>query len=153
IDYSVKILTLDNMQIAMQLWDTAGQERYRSITKQFFRKADGVVLMYDVTVEESFKAVKPWLLNVQEVADERIPILLLGNKMDMTREREVSYKDAKQLAFENKVMFFEVSAYTGRNVTESLTHLARILMEQEDTVRDTTVSLSAQPTKKKACCK
>ncbi|KAK5605332.1 hypothetical protein CRENBAI_009240 [Crenichthys baileyi] len=153
IDYSVKTLTLDNMQIAMQLWDTAGQERYRSITKQFFRKADGVVLMYDVTVEESFKAVKPWLLNVQEVAGEGIPILLLGNKMDMTREREVSYKDAKQLAFENKVMFSEVSAYTGRNVTDSLTHLARILMEQEDTVRDTTVSLSAQPIKKKACCK
>ncbi|KAM4711592.1 EF-hand calcium-binding domain-containing protein 4B isoform 2-T2 [Anableps anableps] len=153
IDYSVKTLTLDNMQIAMQLWDTAGQERYRSMTKQFFRKADGVVLMYDATVEESFKAIKPWLLNVQEVAGERIPILLLGNKMDMAREREVSFKDAEQLAFENKVMFFEVSAYTGKNVTESLTHLARILMEQEDTVRDTTVSLSAQPIKKKACCK
>uniref|UniRef100_A0A3B5B9Z8 Ras and EF-hand domain-containing protein-like n=1 Tax=Stegastes partitus TaxID=144197 RepID=A0A3B5B9Z8_9TELE len=112
IDYSVKTLTLDNMQIAMQLWDTAGQERYRSITKQFFRKADGVVVMYDVTVEESFKAVQPWLTN----------------------------------------MFFEVSAYTGKNVTESLTHLA-VLMEQEDRVRDTTVSLSAQPVKKKACCK
>ncbi|PWA15617.1 hypothetical protein CCH79_00016627 [Gambusia affinis] len=135
IDYSVKTLTLDNMQIAMQLWDTAGQERFCSMTKQFFRKADGVVLMYDVTVAESFTAVKPWLLNVQEAAGEGIPILLLGNKMDMTREREVSSKDAQQLAFENKVMFFEVSAYTGKNVTESLTHLARILMEQEDTTR------------------
>uniref|UniRef100_A0A3Q2Q0C2 small monomeric GTPase n=1 Tax=Fundulus heteroclitus TaxID=8078 RepID=A0A3Q2Q0C2_FUNHE len=153
IDYSVKTLTLENMQIAMQLWDTAGQERYCSITKQFFRKADGVVLMYDVTVEESFKAVKPWLLNVQEVAGEGIPILLLGNKMDIARGREVSFKQAQQLAFENKVMFFEVSAYTGKNVTESLTHLARVLMEQEDTVRDTTVNLSAQPIKKKACCK
>ncbi|XP_023205571.1 ras and EF-hand domain-containing protein-like isoform X2 [Xiphophorus maculatus] len=153
IDYSVKTLTLDNMQIAMQLWDTAGQERFRSMTKQFFRKADGVVLMYDVTVAESFTAVRPWLLNVQEAAGEGIPILLLGNKMDMTREREVPSKDAEQLAFENKVIFFEVSAYTGKNVTESLTHLARILLEQEDTVRDTTVSLSAQPIKKKACCK
>lgn len=89
----MKTLTLDNMQVAMQLWDTAGQERcvetlkrshlcqrrcvtvgaeasrhcrrYRSITKQFFRKADGVVVMYDVTVEESFRAVKPWFANVQ----------------------------------------------------------------------------------------
>ncbi|CAG01907.1 unnamed protein product, partial [Tetraodon nigroviridis] len=119
IDYSVKTLTLDNMQVAMQLWDTAGQERYRSITKQFFRKADGVVVMYDVTVEESFRAVKPWFANVQE----------------------------------NKVMFSEVSAYTSKNVTESLTHLARVLMEQEDRVRDTTVVLSAQPIKKKPCCK
>ncbi|KAM9846021.1 EF-hand calcium-binding domain-containing protein 4B [Aulostomus maculatus] len=153
IDYSVKTLTLDKMQIAMQLWDTAGQERYRSITKQFFRKADGVVVMYDVTVSESFKAVRPWLTNVQDAAGEGIPILLLGNKMDMDNEREVSFKEAEQLAYENKVMFFEVSAYTGMNVTESLTHLARVLMDQEDRVRDTTVILSAQPIKKKACCK
>uniref|UniRef100_A0A4W6C2Y7 Calcium release activated channel regulator 2A n=1 Tax=Lates calcarifer TaxID=8187 RepID=A0A4W6C2Y7_LATCA len=125
IDYSVKTLTLDNMQVAMQLWDTAGQERYRSITKQFFRKADGVVVMYDVTVEESFKAVQPWLTNVQDAAGEGIPVLLLGNKMDMDGGREVSFKEAEQLAYENKVMFFEVSAYTGKNVTESLTHLAR----------------------------
>ncbi|XP_031169583.1 ras and EF-hand domain-containing protein isoform X2 [Sander lucioperca] len=153
IDYSVKTLTLDNMQVAMQLWDTAGQERYRSITKQFFRKADGVVVMYDVTVGESFKAVQPWLTNVQEAAGEGIPILLLGNKMDMDGDREVSFKEAEQLAYENKVMFFEVSAYTATNVTESLTQLARVLMEQEDRVRDTTVILSAQPIKKKACCK
>ncbi|XP_030295625.1 ras and EF-hand domain-containing protein isoform X2 [Sparus aurata] len=153
IDYSVKTLTLDNMQVAMQLWDTAGQERFRSITKQFFRKADGVVLMYDVTVEESFRAVKPWLTNVQEAAGEGIPILLLGNKMDMDEERQVSFKEAEQLAYESKVMFSEVSAYTAKNVTESLTHLARVLMEQEDTVRDTTVVLSAQPVRRKACCK
>ncbi|XP_034435005.1 ras and EF-hand domain-containing protein isoform X1 [Hippoglossus hippoglossus] len=153
IDYSVKTLTLDNMQVAMQLWDTAGQERYRSITKQFFRKADGVVVMYDVTVQESFSAVRPWLINVQEAAGEGVPVLLIGNKMDMDGEREVSFKEAEQLAYENKVMFFEVSAYTGKNVTESLTHLARVLMEQEDRVRDTTVSLSTQPVKKKLCCK
>ncbi|XP_068442850.1 EF-hand calcium-binding domain-containing protein 4B [Clinocottus analis] len=153
IDFSVKTLTLDDMQVAMQLWDTAGQERYRSITKQFFRKADGVVVMYDVTVEDSFRAVQPWLSNVQEAAGEGIPILLLGNKMDMDGEREVSFKEAEQLAYDNKVMFFEVSAYTAKNVTESLTHLARVLMEQEDRVRDTTVILSAQPVKKKACCK
>uniref|UniRef100_A0A1A8F2F7 EF-hand calcium binding domain 4Bb n=2 Tax=Nothobranchius TaxID=28779 RepID=A0A1A8F2F7_9TELE len=153
IDYSVKTLTLGNMQVAMQLWDTAGQERYRSITKQFFRKADGVVVMYDVTVDESFKAIRPWLSSVQEAAGEGIHILLLGNKMDMEREREVSFRDAQQLSFEHKVMFFEVSAYTGKNVTESLTQLARVLMEAEDKVRDTTVTLGAQPVKKKACCK
>ncbi|XP_061768192.1 EF-hand calcium-binding domain-containing protein 4B isoform X2 [Nerophis ophidion] len=153
IDFSVKILTLNNMQVAMQLWDTAGQERYRSITKQFFRKADGVVVMYDVTMEESFKAVSPWLANVKDAAGEGVQILLLGNKMDMDADREVSLKEAEQLAQESKVMFYEVSAYTGKNVTESLTHLARVLMEQEDKVRDTTVILSAQPLRKKACCK
>ncbi|XP_077450047.1 EF-hand calcium-binding domain-containing protein 4B isoform X2 [Stigmatopora argus] len=153
VDFSVKTLTLNNMQIAMQLWDTAGQERYRSITKQFFRKADGVVVMYDVTSEESFKALRPWLANVKDAAGEGVQILVLGNKMDMDGEREVSFKEAERLAQESKVMFHEVSAYTGKNVAESLTQLARVLMEQEDRVRDTTVILSAQPLKKKACCK
>ncbi|XP_060885718.1 EF-hand calcium-binding domain-containing protein 4B isoform X3 [Labrus mixtus] len=153
IDYSVKTLTLDNMQVAIQLWDTAGQERFRSITKQFFRKADGVVLMYDITVEDSFWAVQPWLNNVQEAAGEGVPILLLGNKMDMDGQRQVSFRVAEQLAYENRVIFFEVSAYTGKNVTESLTHLARVLIQQEDRVREKTVILSNQPIKKKACCK
>ncbi|CAJ1054749.1 ras and EF-hand domain-containing protein-like [Xyrichtys novacula] len=153
IDYSVKTLTLDNMQVAIQLWDTAGQERFRSITKQFFRKADGVVVMYDITVEDSFWAVQPWLNNVQEAAGEGVPILLLGNKMDMDGQREVSFRVAEQLAYENRVIFFEVSAYTGKNVTESLTHLARVLIQQEDRVREKTVILSNQPVKRRACCK
>ncbi|XP_068611338.1 EF-hand calcium-binding domain-containing protein 4B [Brachionichthys hirsutus] len=154
IDYSVKTLSMDNIQVAMQLWDTAGQERYRSITKQFFRKADGVVVIYDVTQQDSFRAVKPWINNVQDAAGKGIQILLLGNKMDIDGDRQVSFKEAEQLAHENKVMFFEVSAYTGKNVTKSLKHLARVLMEQEDRVRDpTTLVLSTQPLKKKACCK
>ncbi|XP_071003384.1 EF-hand calcium-binding domain-containing protein 4B-like isoform X2 [Oncorhynchus clarkii lewisi] len=153
IDYSVKTLMLDNTQVAMQLWDTAGQERYRSITKQFFRKADGVVVMYDVTLLDSFKAVRPWLINVQEAAGVGIPILLLGNKMDATSEREVPLKDAETLAHDTRVIFYEVSAYTGYNVTEAMIHLARVLKEQEDRVRDTFVLLEALPVKKKACCK
>ncbi|KAM9401771.1 EF-hand calcium-binding domain-containing protein 4B isoform 1-T3 [Salvelinus alpinus] len=153
IDYSVKTLMLDNTQVAMQLWDTAGQERYRSITNQFFRKADGVVVMYDVTLLDSFKAVRPWLINVQEAAGVGIPILLLGNKMDATSEREVPLKDAETLAHDTRVIFYEVSAYTGYNVTEAMIHLARVLKEQEDRVRDTFVLLEALPIKKKACCK
>uniref|UniRef100_A0A674JGC3 Calcium release activated channel regulator 2A n=1 Tax=Terrapene triunguis TaxID=2587831 RepID=A0A674JGC3_9SAUR len=65
IDYSVKTVTVDNSQIALQLWDTAGQERYRSITKQFFRKADGVIVMYDITAKDTFTTVKQWLVSIE----------------------------------------------------------------------------------------
>ncbi|XP_064795444.1 EF-hand calcium-binding domain-containing protein 4B isoform X2 [Oncorhynchus masou masou] len=142
IDYSVKTLMLDNTQVAMQLWDTAGQERYRSITKQFFRKADGVVVMYDITLLDSFKAVRPWLINVQEAAGVGIPILLLGNKMDVTSEREVPFKDAETLAHDTRVIFYEVSAYTGYNVTEAMIHLARVNL---GTVCDMSMPLSVCP--------
>uniref|UniRef100_A0A670I0A2 Calcium release activated channel regulator 2A n=1 Tax=Podarcis muralis TaxID=64176 RepID=A0A670I0A2_PODMU len=89
VDYSVKMVPVDNHQVLLQFWDTAGQERYRSITKQFFRKADGVVVMYDITAKESFTAVKQWLVSIEEAAGENIPVLLLGNKTDNEKEREI----------------------------------------------------------------
>jgi len=61
----VKTLAVSGRQVVLQLWDTAGQERYRSITRQYFRKADGVVVVYDVTNEKSFLSVRSWMQNVQ----------------------------------------------------------------------------------------
>ncbi|CAF98852.1 unnamed protein product, partial [Tetraodon nigroviridis] len=98
IDYSVKTITVDSSQVALQLWDTAGQERYRSITKQFFRKADGVVVMYDITAEQSFAAVRQWLASIKESAEDDIPIMLLGNKTDQQLERQVQQKTGQRLA-------------------------------------------------------
>ncbi|XP_064175419.1 EF-hand calcium-binding domain-containing protein 4B isoform X2 [Anguilla rostrata] len=98
IDYSVKTITVENSQVALQMWDTAGQERYRSITKQFFRKVDGVVVMYDITAEQSFTAVRQWLSSVREGAGDDIPIMLLGNKTDRPGEREVETGAGERLA-------------------------------------------------------
>ncbi|XP_070611318.1 EF-hand calcium-binding domain-containing protein 4B isoform X2 [Erythrolamprus reginae] len=117
VDYSMKTVSLDGNQVVLQLWDTAGQERYRSITKQFFRKADGVVVMYDVTAYDTFVSVKQWLVSVEEYS----------------------------------VIFYECSALTGENTEASIWHLARILKEQEDNVKEKTIQLQQQP-KKTACC-
>uniref|UniRef100_A0A8C1Q327 Calcium release activated channel regulator 2Ab n=1 Tax=Cyprinus carpio TaxID=7962 RepID=A0A8C1Q327_CYPCA len=147
IDYSVRTLNLGDSHVALQLWDTAGQERYRSITKQFFRKADGVVVIYDITMEDSFRSVRPWLTSILEAVGDPIPVMLLGNKSDKENEREVLTKE------ETNLMFYECSAYTGVNVLEAMIHLARVLREQEDRVWVNTVRLLDQPLKKKACCK
>ncbi|XP_063303862.1 EF-hand calcium-binding domain-containing protein 4B [Pelobates fuscus] len=151
VDYSVKTVTVDNSQIALQLWDTAGQERYRSITKQFFRKADGVIIMYDITSKDTFTSVRQWLSSVEEAAGENIPILMLGNKIDIEKEREVPLGLGEHLAKDYNFMFNECSAYTGHNVTESILNLARILKEQEDKVKENTVRLLESPKKKKCC--
>uniref|UniRef100_A0AAQ6AAE3 EF-hand domain-containing protein n=1 Tax=Amphiprion ocellaris TaxID=80972 RepID=A0AAQ6AAE3_AMPOC len=125
IDYSVKTITVDSSQVALQLWDTAGQERYRSITKQFFRKADGVVVMYDITAEQSFTAVRQWLTSVKEGAGEDIPLMLLGNKTDKEIERQIQKAVGERLAKDSQMSFYECSAYSGFNVVESMVHLAR----------------------------
>ncbi|XP_053478788.1 EF-hand calcium-binding domain-containing protein 4B [Ictalurus furcatus] len=152
IDYSVKTLIVDNSRVALQMWDTAGQERYRSITKQFFRKADGVVVMYDITCEQTFTAVRSWLASVQEGAGDDIPVMLLGNKTDLEGQREIQFRVGEKLAKESQLIFFECSAFSGHNVTESMVHLARILKEQEDREKEKTVSLVDASSKKKSCC-
>ncbi|KAM3924407.1 EF-hand calcium-binding domain-containing protein 4B [Leptodactylus fuscus] len=151
IDYSVKTVTVENCQVALQLWDTAGQERYRSITKQFFRKADGVIIMYDITAKDSFTAVRQWLTSVEEGAGENIPILMLGNKTDIEKEREVPCGVGEHLSKDCSLIFYECSASSGYNVKESILHLAAILKEQEDKVKEKTVRLLDSP-KKKNCC-
>ncbi|XP_068459009.1 EF-hand calcium-binding domain-containing protein 4B isoform X1 [Clinocottus analis] len=153
IDYSVKTIAVDNSQVALQLWDTAGQERYRSITKQFFRKADGVVVMYDITSVQSFTAVRQWLTSVKEGAGEDIPTLLLGNKTDKETERQVQKGVGERLAKDCQLTFYECSACSGHNVMESMIHLARILKEQEDREKEKTVQLVGGPSeKKRSCC-
>ncbi|CAH7421613.1 EF-hand calcium-binding domain-containing protein 4B isoform X1 [Phodopus roborovskii] len=151
IDYRVKTVTVDNAQVALQLWDTAGQERYRCVTQQFFRKADGVVVMYDLTAKQSFLSIRQWLSSVEEAVGDRIPVLLLGNKLDNEKEREVPRGLGEQLAKDNNLIFYECSACSGHNTQESLLHLARLLKEQEDTVRKDIIQVGP-PAKKKSCC-
>nr|XP_057942218.1 EF-hand calcium-binding domain-containing protein 4B [Doryrhamphus excisus] len=153
IDYSVKTIIVDNSQVALQIWDTAGQERYRSITKQFFRKADGVVVMYDITVEQSFTAVRQWLTSVKEGAGDAITLMLLGNKTDVEIEREVAKSVGERLAKDCQMTFFECSARSGHHVKEAMFHLARILKEQEDQEKEKTVRLVCSPLEtKNSCC-
>ncbi|XP_056351567.1 EF-hand calcium-binding domain-containing protein 4B isoform X1 [Oenanthe melanoleuca] len=151
VDYNVRTVTVDHTQVALQLWDTAGQERYRSITKQFFRKADGVIVMYDITAKDTFTAVKQWLISIEEATGENVPVLLLGNKTDNEKEREVPMGMGDHLAKDYNLIFYECSAYSGYNVEKSVLHLARILKEHEDKVKEKTIELQSD-TSKKSCC-
>ncbi|AWP08356.1 putative EF-hand calcium-binding domain-containing protein 4A-like [Scophthalmus maximus] len=100
IDFQMKTLTLDSTSITLQLWDTAGQERFRSITEQYYRKADSVLAMYDVTHSPSFTAVRGWMDSVKEKMCEGAVLMLLGNKLDLVdaHGREVATGEGQRLA-------------------------------------------------------
>ncbi|MBZ3891890.1 Ras and EF-hand domain-containing protein [Sciurus carolinensis] len=84
VDFQMKTLIVDGEQTVLQLWDTAGQERqFRSIAKSYFRKADGVLLLYDVTCEKSFLNVREWVDMIEDATHEAVPIMLVGNKADL----------------------------------------------------------------------
>ncbi|XP_044531224.1 ras-related protein Rab-44 [Gracilinanus agilis] len=151
-DYQIKNLVVDNRRFALQLWDTAGQERYHSITRQFLRKADGIVLMYDVTCPESFLHVRYWLDCIQEAGVDDVAILLLGNKTDCVEERQVSTETGQLLAKEIGVAFGECSAALGHNILGPIVTLARAMQEQDSRLRYNTVDLEKKEVKKKAGC-
>ena len=65
VDFYSKALKVDDRIMSLQLWDTAGQERFQSVTKAYYRGAQGVILMYDISQEESFIAVKSWINSIQ----------------------------------------------------------------------------------------
>uniref|UniRef100_A0A8B9TVI3 Calcium release activated channel regulator 2B n=2 Tax=Anas platyrhynchos TaxID=8839 RepID=A0A8B9TVI3_ANAPL len=153
IDYQVKSLMVDNTQVALQLWDTAGQERFRSITKQYFRKADGILVMYDVTAECSFTAVRNWMSSVQEGIEDGAVVFLLGNKMDAAQRetRHVPRVEGERLAKEYKAVFYECSAMTGYNIMEPMLHMARLLTAQEDRQRENALQLE-DVSRRRGCC-
>ncbi|XP_049999705.1 ras-related protein Rab-44 isoform X5 [Alexandromys fortis] len=154
VDFRVKRLTVDNKNFALQLWDTAGQERYHSLTRQLLHKADGVVLMYDVTSRESFSHVRYWLDCLQDAGADGVAMVLLGNKMDCEEERQVPAEAGRRLAQELGISFGECSAILGHNILEPLMNLARTLKMQEDRLKASMVEVThQQPPKRASCCR
>ncbi|XP_062973172.1 EF-hand calcium-binding domain-containing protein 4A [Elgaria multicarinata webbii] len=153
IDYQVKSLMVDNTQVVLQLWDTAGQERFRSITKQYFRRVDGILIMYDIMTESSFTAVRNWITCVQDGIEDGAVTFLLGNKMDIVDKEnlKVPRTEGERLAKEYKAVFYECSARTGYNILEPMLHMARLLTAHEDKQREWALHLD-EYSKRKGCC-
>uniref|UniRef100_A0A3Q1FU05 RAS and EF-hand domain containing n=2 Tax=Acanthochromis polyacanthus TaxID=80966 RepID=A0A3Q1FU05_9TELE len=127
VDFQMKTLIVDGEPVLLQLWDTAGQERFRSIAKSYFRRADGVLLLYDVTCEKSFLNVRDWVDVIEDVSRENIPIMLVGNKCDLRQDPVncVPFSYGEKLAMTYNTLFCETSAKDGSNILEAVLHLAR----------------------------
>jgi len=110
--------------INVQIWDTAGQERFRSLASQYYRKADGVVIVYDMTRPSSYESIKIWLDQVEQYTgspeDNLIQYLLIGNKKDLVEERIIRQEEALALAKEKNMAYMETSALEGTNCMRAL---------------------------------
>ncbi|GMT35265.1 hypothetical protein PFISCL1PPCAC_26562, partial [Pristionchus fissidentatus] len=155
VDFHVKTVNVDGRNVALQLWDTAGQERFRSLCKSYFRRADGAILVYDVTSEQSFLHVRDWIETIKESVERHIPIIMCGNKTDLrlTHGDAVSNTDGSSMAAAMSCLFMETSALDGSNVEGAMLTLSRELMAVEDVeIRSTGVVLTKK-TEKSSCFK
>ncbi len=118
LDFRMKILTYKNKNIKIQIWDTAGQERYMGLTKTYFKGANAILLIYDITSLNSFKNIEKWLEHIKNNMDTKdVVLILVGNKIDLSGARQVTYEMGKLLAQKNEIsLFMETSAKDDVNV-------------------------------------
>ena len=131
LDYRLKSMTLKNgKNIKLQIWDTAGQDRFRAITKNYYKGANGIILIYDVTNLQTYENVKNWITQIREEANPNVIIYLAGNKIDVNdEERAVHPEEGIKIAEEFNLPFFETSAKNGININEIFENLVEKIDE------------------------
>mmetsp|Transcript_20505 Transcript_20505/g.19735 ORF Transcript_20505/g.19735 Transcript_20505/m.19735 type:complete len:217 (-) Transcript_20505:284-934(-) len=131
VDFRFRTVKIDNKTVKLQIWDTAGQERFRTITSAYYRGADGIIMVYDVTSQDSFDHVNDWLKEVNKYASKGTCKLLVGNKSDRTADKLVTAESAKEFADELGIAFLETSAKSAKNVEEAFLTMAGELIKQK----------------------
>ncbi|XP_019621106.1 PREDICTED: ras and EF-hand domain-containing protein-like isoform X7 [Branchiostoma belcheri] len=159
VDFQMKTMVIDDTPVTLQIWDTAGQERFRSIAKSYFRRADGVLLLYDCTYEPSFVHVREWVDAVEDGAPRTLPIMLCANKLDLRNDaiksgQKVILKGhGEEMAREHGALFCETSAKEGDNVQDAVEKLMRQMMQMDsDETRSNILDLNKKEEKKSKCC-
>ena len=138
LDSFTKDEIIDDKTIRIKIWDTAGQERYKSLTKGFFRNAEGVMLVYDVTNSETYENLKFWLQSIKNNTSPdmgEIPIILIGNKIDC-EDREVKVEEAENFWKEQGYPYFETSAKTGENIDNTIKYLVKKVINIKEGKKD-----------------
>ncbi|VDL97227.1 unnamed protein product [Schistocephalus solidus] len=137
-DFMTKETMVDDRVATLQIWDTAGQERFQSLGVAFYRGADCCVLVYDVTMPNTFKTLDSWrdefLIQASPRDPENFPFVLIGNKIDMAN-RAISERRARQwCASKGNIPYFECSAKEATNVKEAFQAVAKVALSQESEV-------------------
>lgn len=128
VDFKIRTTSIDGKNIKLQIWDTAGQERFKTITSSYYRGANGIIIVYDVTDEESFKNVSTWLNDIDRYACPTVSRLLVGNKCDLTAKRVIEYSKGKELADSLGIQFMETSAKNSINVDNAFREMTKEIM-------------------------
>ena len=167
VDFKLKSIEVDGKIIKLQIWDTAGQERFRTITTSYYKGAQGIVIVYDISDITSFEHVKSWMNDIDKFAKEGVFKILVGNKCDLVDKRQVPKEKGKQLADSYGIPFIETSAKNNENIEKLFIDSTKAFIDKQLRMGNTgftqkvgpstssAVNLSSQKIenpKKKGCC-
>ena len=140
------------IKVNLNIWDTCGEEKFKSITKQYYRDASAVLLVYDLTNENSLKSIENWLNEIKIVTNES-EIFLVGNKNDEEKIFTINKEN-----FNDINNFYEVSAKTGNNIQKMFYNIIEILAEKSlkeknfNKINNESLLLNKNKFSKKKCC-
>ncbi|CAG9325866.1 unnamed protein product [Blepharisma stoltei] len=157
IEYKTKYTEISGRALKLQVWDTAGQERYhRTLASTFYRRANGIVLVFDLTDKTSLEHVESWMKQIRAKADPKVAIILVGNKMDLIDQND--FPEGKALADSYGIPFIMVSAKSGKNVVEAFNTLSEMIILrdptalQDNVAATETLSQRHKPPPSNQCC-
>lgn len=138
VDFKVKFVTLGGKKLKLAIWDTAGQERFRTLTSSYYRGAQGIIMVYDVTRRETFTNLSDiWAKEIDLYSTNQDCIkMLVGNKVDKDSDRVVSKKEGIDFAREYGCLFIECSAKTRVNVEQCFEELVLKIVDTPSLLAD-----------------
>ena len=154
VDLKVKSIIVNNYKVNLKIMDTCGQERFKSLNKNFYSSSDGILFVFDVTQETSFKNIDNWLKESNNYA-VKFKKILIANKIDLENIREVKEEMIKNYAKKEDMIYFETSAKSGVNVEECFNKLAELIISDmtEDEIKEKTEkTVLKKHGKHKKCC-
>ncbi|ARF10721.1 Ras family GTPase [Hokovirus HKV1] len=159
IDFRTKYVTNNGNKKKIVIWDTAGQERFRNITRAYYRGAMGMLLVFDITNRPSFENISRWIREIKTNTSTDLEIILVGNKYDLSEDRQVSTEEGLEAAKNLNIEYIETSAKTGFNIEKAFEILVnkiclKIEQQQQEQINLPCYIDTVKPTKSDNCgCK
>ena len=119
VDFFSKTIRYKGRLIKLQIWDSAGQEKFKSLIPNYIRGSSLIFLIFDVSRKLSYDHLTDWIKFITDIDNSGI-IIIIGNKIDKKKKREVNNEEAEKFCKENKYDYFEVSAKEGTNIDNML---------------------------------
>ena len=131
VDFKLKNIEIDGKKIKLQIWDTAGEERFRTITTSYYKGAHAILIVFDITEKDSFEHVKNWVADIDKFAKQGVLRILVGNKCDLEKQRNVSKEEANELAEKLGIKYIETSAKDTINIETLFVDTAKYLLSKQ----------------------
>ena len=136
IDFRAKTIQINGYEVKLKIWDTAGEERFRNITNQYYKGADGIILVFDLTNFDTMNKIRDWYNQIKNnTSSNDIGLVLVANKSDL--KREVSNEECLNLSKELNIKLYETSALTGEGVNEIFEYITQEIISKKNYLDDT----------------